>query len=180
MSAGLLSIAPIGTEFRNMPNQFVESAGAKGVVAVWPVDCDPRQAVVDLVGDIGELGHVVASPLKPEPCRELWSDHITKRAWRSGIGYPSGVRHTAAKSRRIRPNSPSCASEHVRSRSPPHDTGTVMCDGTSVAAGDVARDIVPLLFRQAIITGVRPLSVVSCRRPAVSGHCSSSGRTTCP
>src|ERR1700756_567610 len=69
MSAGLLSIAPIGTEFRNMPNQFVESAGAKGVVAVWPVDCDPRQAVVDLVGDIGELGHVVAFPLNQSRAR---------------------------------------------------------------------------------------------------------------
>src|ERR1700739_206877 len=43
------------------PDQLVEGARPKRVVAVGPVDSDPRQAVVDLVGNVGELRH--RSPL---------------------------------------------------------------------------------------------------------------------
>src|ERR1700757_5264384 len=57
-------------DFRTAPShfestdQFVEGAGPKRVVPVWSVDSDPGQAVVDLVRDVGELGH--QSPLSVE------------------------------------------------------------------------------------------------------------------
>src|ERR1700757_2323117 len=110
MSAGLLSIALIGSEFRNMPNQFVESAGAKGVVAVWPVDCDPRQAVVDLVGDIGELGHAVAFPLKPEPCPRSYGltilpnePGVAESGTRAAYVTPQRNRAASVPTRRVAP-----------------------------------------------------------------------------
>src|SRR5262249_50932109 len=50
-------------DFRTPPSQFessdqlVEGARAKRVVPLRSIDSDPGQATVDLVGNIGELGH---------------------------------------------------------------------------------------------------------------------------
>src|SRR5690606_12883963 len=38
-------------------HQFVDGLRPEGVVPIGPVDGDPRQSVVDLVGDVGEFGH---------------------------------------------------------------------------------------------------------------------------
>src|SRR3984957_2728640 len=97
-------------DFRTRPshfegtNQLVKSARTKRVVPLGSVDRDPGEAVVDLVGDVGELGHrlplFVESPGHHPP--ERYGLTILPNG--SGLAkHPAdaGPSHVGAKSERI-------------------------------------------------------------------------------
>src|SRR6202012_2271845 len=60
------------------PDQLVEGARAKSVIPLRSVDGDPGQATVDLVGNVGELGHRLPLLIESPEAMPLWSYHITK------------------------------------------------------------------------------------------------------
>ena len=58
-------------------DELVDGLRTEGVVAFRPVDGDPRQAVINLVGDIGKLSHAVAL--------RLWKPALKLALVRDGV-----------------------------------------------------------------------------------------------